>query len=283
VGTGVLVALIASVTSLIAAGASLYFQYKSAKEEREEKRRSDAKVVLDKYRGPLLKAAWDLGHRINNNRKYGFPLYMAPGSGHDQQVKLTTLFRIAQYFGWCEILRTEAQLLRFEREADTQLVATLIGDVHWAFATDKVDDRRNGMLWAEEQRAIGELMVVQVDGMPSTCYGYARFVREYEERFSPWMDRIAKFLRGEEAKGSHRLRLVQWGLLGIVKQLDEEHIYTDHNWMVQAQKELKEHPSSEPITIESNIRRDTAKAGCVSFDLPVLPSSGPTTVPEVRT
>jgi hypothetical protein len=184
-GTSVLIALITSVTSLIVAAASLYFQRKSAREEREERRRSDAKVVLDKYRGPLLEAAGDLGHRINNIRRYGLPVYTAPESGNDQQWKLTTLFRIAQYLGWREILRTSTQLLRFEREADTQLVALLIGDVNWAFATDKVDDRRGGMLWAEEQRGIGELMVVQVDGIPSTCYGYARFVREYEERFGP--------------------------------------------------------------------------------------------------
>jgi hypothetical protein len=281
-GTGVLVALIASLTSFIVAGTSLVFQRRSAKEEREEKRRSDAKVVLDKYRGPLLQAAWDLGHRINTVRKYGPVADTAPGNERDQN-KLTTLFRIAQYFGWCEILRTEAQLLRFERETDTQLVAALIGHVHRAFATDKVDDGRHGMLWAEEQRGIGELMVVPVGGISSTCYGYARFVREYEERFGPWMDRIADFFLGEEAKGSHRLRLVQWGLLGMVKQLDEEHVHTDDNWMDQTQKELKAQPWSELITIESNIRRDVAKAGCVSTYLPVIRHSGPTIVTEART
>jgi hypothetical protein len=97
------------------------------------------------------------------------------------------------------------------------------------------------------------------------------------------MDRIANFLLGEQAKGSHRLRLVQWGLLGMVKQLDEEHVHTDDDWMDQARKELKEHPSSGLITIESRIRNHVEQAGCVSFDLHVFPPSGSTTVPEVRT
>src|SRR5262245_47131591 len=112
--TGVWVALITSATSLVVAGTSLFFQRKGAKEEREEKRRSEAKVILDKYRGPLLMAAVDLGRRINNIRHGGFLVFADPGHERGQQAKLTTLFRIAQYFGWREILRTEVQLLRFE-------------------------------------------------------------------------------------------------------------------------------------------------------------------------
>ena len=37
-----------------------------------EERRSDAKVVLDRYRGPLLDAAWQLGDRLDSIRHRGF-------------------------------------------------------------------------------------------------------------------------------------------------------------------------------------------------------------------
>lgn len=258
--TGVWVALIASATSVIVAGFSLYFQRKSIKEERAEKQRSDAKVVLDKYRGPLLVAASDLGQRLNNIRHDEFLVYATPGMERERQAKLTTLFRFAQYFGWCEILRTEAQLLRFEHEADTQLAAALIGDIHWAFATDKVNDGVHGMLWAEEQRGIGELMVLRNGESSSTSYGYVRFVREYDERFAAWMDRIADLALGEEAIDSHRLRLVQWGLLGLVKQLDEEHAHTGEKWMDQARKELKKNPEPGAPRVESSIRNHMAEA-----------------------
>jgi hypothetical protein len=259
--TGVWVALIASATSLIVAGISLRFQRKGAKEEREEERRSAAKVVLDKYRGPLMAAASDLGFRIDHIRHDKFLVYAAPGSGREQQAKLTTLFRFAQYFGWREILRTEVQLLQFERETDTNLVAALIGDIDWAFGSDIVYDGRRGMLWAEEQRGIGELMAAQSDGNSSTHCGYARFVREYDKRFAPWMDRIADFALGEEATGSHRLRLVQWALLGLVKQLDEEHVHTGEIWMDRALEELKEYPVPESPHEESRIRSHVTEAG----------------------
>ena len=263
--TAVWVALITSATSLIVAGTSLRFQRKRTKEEREEKRRSDAKVVLDKYRGPLLAAAADLGHRINNIRHDNFLVYITPGSGRDRQATLTTLFRFARYFGWREILRTEAQLLRFEREADTQLVAALIGDIDWAFSSDKVHDGRRGMLWVEEQRGVGELMVAQNDDSSSTCYGYARFAREYDERFASWLDRIADFVLGKEATSSDRLQLVQWGLLGLVKQLDEEHAHGSEKWMKQAREELWEELAIKPTCllprVESSIRNHVIEAG----------------------
>jgi hypothetical protein len=84
-----------------------------AKQEREDKakeRRSDAKVVLDRYRGPLLDAAWQLGDRLDNirNRRF-FLAYLSDNSGRAEDAKLTTLFRIANYFGWREYIRREVQ------------------------------------------------------------------------------------------------------------------------------------------------------------------------------
>jgi hypothetical protein len=93
--TGVWVALIASATSVIVAGFSLYFQRKSIKEERAEKQRSDAKVVLDKYRGPLLVAASDLGQRLNNIRHDEFLVYATPGMERERQAKLTLAIHAA--------------------------------------------------------------------------------------------------------------------------------------------------------------------------------------------
>jgi hypothetical protein len=265
--TGVWIALIGSATSLIVAVISLVFQRKGAREEREEKSRSDAQVVLDKYRGPLLAVATDLGRRIHHIRYQKFFVYTTSESGHDQQAKLTTLFRIAQYLGWCEILRTEVQFLPFKHEADTRLVAELIGDINWAFSSDAVNDESRGSLWAEEQRGIGELMVARNEGSSSTCHGYARFVKEYHRCFASWMAGIADFVLNEKAPGSDRLRLVQWGLFGLVKQLDEEHAHTGEEWMEQAREELElkqEKPGKDPeprlTHVESSIIRHVGEA-----------------------
>jgi hypothetical protein len=259
---GVWAAIVTSLTSLTVAVFSLVFQRKGAREEREEKKRSAAKVVLDKYRGPLLVVATDLGRRIHHIRHQEFYKYAASASGHDGRAKLTTLFRLAQYFGWCEILRTEVQVLHFEHEADTSLVAELIGAIHWACSSDAVDDGSRGSLWAEEQRGVGELMVARNGGSLSTC-GYARFVDEYGRRFASWMDGIASFVLGKEAPDSHRLRLVQWGLFGLVNELDEEHAYTgeeevEEEWMDQAREELY---ARQELYVQEKFRREQEKFG----------------------
>ena len=258
--TGVWVAIITSLTSLAVAGITLVFQRKGAREEQEEKQRSDAKVVLDKYRGPLLAVASDLGRRIHHIRYQNFFVYTTSESGHDRQSKLTTLFRIAQYFGWCEILRTEVQLLPFESKNDTRLVAELIGAIHWACSSDAVDDGSRGSLWAEEQRGIGELMVERNEGSLSTC-GYARFVDEYKRCFASWMDGIASFVLCKEAPDSHRLRLVQWGLFGLVNELDEEHAHTgeeEEEWMDRAREELY---ARQELYVQEKLRREREKLG----------------------
>jgi hypothetical protein len=132
VDTALVVACISGVVVLVSAAFSGWTQLQVTKQEREgraEERRSEAKVVLDRYRGPLLDAAWPLGSRVDNIRNMGFLAYLSAGSGRDQDAKLTTLFRFAYYFGWREFVRTQVQLLRFENEGDTRLAAELLNDV----------------------------------------------------------------------------------------------------------------------------------------------------------
>ena len=59
--TALVVACISAVVALVSAAFSGWTQLQVAKREKEvrsEKRRSDANVILDRYRGPLLDAAW---------------------------------------------------------------------------------------------------------------------------------------------------------------------------------------------------------------------------------
>jgi hypothetical protein len=160
VNTALVVAIISGVVALVSAGFSAWTQLRVAKWESEgkaEDRRSAAKVALDKYRGPLLDAAWQLGDRLDSIRHRDFLAYMSEGSGREQDAKLTALFRFAHYFGWREFVRTEVQLLRFENEEDTRRVAGFLDDVTWVLASDEIDGGR-AMLWTDEQRGIGELM-----------------------------------------------------------------------------------------------------------------------------
>jgi hypothetical protein len=216
------------------------------RESRAEERRSAAKVVLDRCRGPLLDAAWQLGDRVDNIRNSDFLAYLSTGSGREQDAKLTTLFRIAYYLGWREFVRTEVQLLRFENEADTRLVAGLLNDVTWVLASDKLDGKR-AMLWGDEQRGIGELMTEQPSGASSIVRGHAAFHRDYDKVFAPWMERLAGDLLSPAAITSTRLRLVQWALYGLVRQLDEEGAYGG-GWIDRSVAEIDQSTPHGSIT-----------------------------------
>jgi hypothetical protein len=132
VNTALVVACISAAVALGSAALSGWTQLQVTKREREgraEERRSAAKVVLDRYRGLLLDAAWQLGDRLDSICHRGFPAYLSEGSGREQDAKLTALFRFAYYFGWREFVRTEVQLLRFENEEDTRSAAGFLNDV----------------------------------------------------------------------------------------------------------------------------------------------------------
>ena len=59
----------------------------------------------------------------------------------------------------------------------------------------------------------------------SIVRGHAAFHRDYDKTFGPWMERFAEDLLSPAALTSDRLRLLQWALYGLVRQLDEEGTY----------------------------------------------------------
>lgn len=268
VDTALIVAAISGAVALVSAGfawrAQLAVADRNARrdqEVREEERRSQAKVVLDRFRGPLLDAAWQLGDRIDHIRNRGFLDYLAEGSGREQDAKLTTLFRFAQYFGWREVVRTQVQLLRFVNEEDTRLVAGLLDDVDWVFSSGRLDDSR-AMLWSDEQRGIGELMTVDRDCAPPAVRGHAAFHGGYDDLFAPWMERFANDLLAPAAVESDRLRLLHWALLGVVRLLDEERVYTESGWTDRAAAEIPRTVPPEPVAkTEARLRNHLSVPG----------------------
>jgi hypothetical protein len=263
-------ALIASgVSSVVAVSAAVYAgrtQQKLAnfQAEREDLlRRSEAKVVLDKYRAPLLSAAWELGHLIDNIRRGGIAAYVNNDSPRRRAAILTAAFRFAQYFGWSEVVRVETQLLRFNTEHDTRVIATLIGSITWIFASNSPNlnvrvgeakaisvesdvaidaSMRSGawlMLWSEDQRGIGELMRLEPEHGSPRARGYASFVRDYDastrRRLEGYaMQAISSACTDKDVSlDSGRLRLLQLLFLGLVLQLDEARVYPPYpgNWI----------------------------------------------------
>src|SRR5215212_4203235 len=106
---------------LISAGVAL----RQTKLERKLLAEERAEEVLKRYREPLAAAAFDLQSRLYNILRKSF--FEQFGGDHERCTiaENTTLFRLAQYFGWTEILRRDIQFLSFPEAADTQRVIAL--------------------------------------------------------------------------------------------------------------------------------------------------------------
>lgn len=183
-----------------------------------------AEDVLTKYREPLAAAAYDLQSRLYNILNMRF--FARFGGDHERSdlAEETTLFRIAQYFGWTELLRRDIQFLSFPEEQATRQVIGLQSAITQRFATSGKGEQL--MIWADEQRAIGERMIV-IEHDRVLCAGYARFHDEYTERYAPWCER----LRGElhATASGDRLRDVQHLLCELVETLDARRVRYTQN------------------------------------------------------
>ncbi|MFN2628751.1 MAG: hypothetical protein ABR569_08970 [Gaiellaceae bacterium] len=174
-----------------------------------------AEDVLARYREPLAVAAFDLQSRLYNILRLDF-LGKFGGTHARSEVALrTTLFRLAQYFGWTEILRRDIQFLSFPEAEHTRQVANLQSDIAREFLRDDYGPAM--MIWADEQRAIGELMIVEEHGRILSM-GFAAFERRCDELFTPWLDQLRAELPQTEA--TKRLRQIQHLLCTLVETLD---------------------------------------------------------------
>jgi hypothetical protein len=177
-----------------------------------------AEEVLTRYREPLAAAAFDLQSRLYNILRKDFLDKFGSGPYADEAM-WTTLFRLAQYFGWTEILRRDIQFLSFPEDEATRRVAQLQSDIARCF----LDHERGHalMIWSDEQRALGERMISADDGTVR-CMGYSAFRDRCEEAFAEWRRRLEAGL-GETA-GRERLRDVQHLLCDLVESLDERRV-----------------------------------------------------------
>lgn len=182
-------------------------------------RELDAEKVLTRYREPLAAAAFDLQSRLYNILELDFLARF--GGDHEQapEALRTTLFRLAQYFGWTEILRRDIQFLSFPEADETRRVAELQRQISQRFLTSKYPTPL--MIWSDEQRALGERMIVEEHGHV-LCMGYARFEDVCGDTFASWLERLRRDLDQDSAQV--RMREVQHLLCELVETLDKQRL-----------------------------------------------------------
>jgi hypothetical protein len=182
-----------------------------------------AEEVLSRYREPLAAAAFDLQSRLYNILRLDFFDKFGPSHARGEDALRTTLFRLAQYFGWTEILRRDIQFLSFPEDEDTRRVAHLQSGIARCFLRHELGPAL--MIWSDEQRAIGERMIVEEHGKV-LCMGYATFRERCDDVFADWCERLRTEL--PEGSGHVRLREAQHLLCDLVETLDARRVrYTE--------------------------------------------------------
>jgi hypothetical protein len=155
--------------------------------DRRRHTRDRSDLLIARYAEPLGSAAFDLQSRLYNILRREFLTAQFDKSDYAES---STLWLFGKYLAWAEILRREVQLVDF---GDVQRTATFqlhLASVTSILASDMSIKDPVFNLFRTEQRAIGELMVVErtVAGQQrSDSIGYAAFKsRLQDQSFGSW-------------------------------------------------------------------------------------------------
>jgi hypothetical protein len=226
-------ALISAVLSGVMANRSARLAHQLERQKKEEDAAAEAERILQLYRDPLLDAAHTLQGRLFNIMAQGF-LQKAYGDHVDEYERRYardyTVFAIAEYLCWVEILRRE---LRFRDLGDVRRNQALLGhlnDIQYAFQRDDIPAQFR--VFRGRQRAIAELMMVPTnatEGPRSECIGYAAFSRrlETDHEFRPWLLPLCEDVAVVAAATPYenqRLTLIQQQLIDLIDFLDPKKV-----------------------------------------------------------
>jgi hypothetical protein len=225
VDASVVVAVIALIGAGLSAGISIYGQSRTAKASS----RREAEAILAKYREPLVAAAYELQGRLYNIVKLDFlrKYYVGGDEVRRTYALENTLYVVAQYFGWSEILRREIQFLSFSDSERTRAVADRQHEIVQLFQSDDPLLGTQFLIWRGEQRAIGELMIDTRNG-PVQCLGYASFLERRDPSFRRWFARLEADVADAAGEVDPRLAALQHALVDLIRELDPQRIrYSD--------------------------------------------------------
>ncbi|WP_097231623.1 hypothetical protein [Streptomyces zhaozhouensis] len=200
-------------------------------------RGAEERSLMATYGMSLAWAAYDLQSRFFNILR-GQQIDEAPGvsggfvdaflrRGDAEErayARRSTVFVIAEYLGWVEILRRDVRFLDLGPSRTNRAVMARIFDVDKAFNRTAGSDAFR--LFRGHQRAIGELMI-HPEGGPGErrCLGFAEFSARLDgdEEFRRWFDGLLADVDGlaEETRPAvARLTEIQHALIDLIELLD---------------------------------------------------------------
>ena len=231
--TELVVALISVVVAVASGVLAIWGQSASTRLSAEledlrtvENRRFEREKSVARYREPLGRAAYDLQSRLYNILQQGLiKVYHDNGSDRERSYVLdNTVFLIAQYFAWTEIIRRDIQFLDLGADENTRQLARLQDDVYFLWQTDKFSPLLR--VFAGEQRAIGERMIRDGPRGPE-CIGYAMFLDETHKHRDELLNALRTDVRDFSTRlpeARPRLVAIQNAMIDLLDFLDPSYI-----------------------------------------------------------
>jgi hypothetical protein len=221
VDSNVVAAIIGLISGLLGAVIAMFGQLRLSSLQA----RREADSVLGRYREPLVGAAYELQSRLYGILELNFlgAYYVRGDQAQRTYAVQNTLYVVAQYFGWCEILRQEIQFLSFSDSERTRAVSRRLRRVVEVFQSDNPVLGRRFLIWRGEQRAIGQLMMDE-KGDQVHCLGYASFVARTEPGFRVWFERLEADIAGFAEDANLRLVELQHALVDLIRELDPQNL-----------------------------------------------------------
>jgi hypothetical protein len=200
------------------------------REREAETKEAQAEQLRARYRDPLLSAAFDLQSRLYNIAEQRFlERYLTAGDDNSRAYAVdNSLYVIAEYLAWVEIIRREIRFLDVGEETANARWMQAMERVRNAFARDDIGDPLL-RIFRGDQRAIGDLMTQREDGADRSdtdCLGYVAFVRRRSEpEFAHWFNKLEADMHDLASDpNQHRARIValQNALVDVMDVLDPD-------------------------------------------------------------
>jgi hypothetical protein len=199
-------------------------------QSRRERQQAAAKAeqVYKRYRDPLMHAVYDLQSRCHNIVAQDFLGYLRRGTPAQRDYAVeNTVFVIAQYLGWTELIRQEVQFLDPGDDRTRELRRLRDGLTH-LLASDAPRYGRRLQVFAGDQRAIGELMIERPAEQPARCIGYAVFRLRRPPALDDWLNPLREDLRtlaDDAAPDTRRLVALQRTLIERLDVFDPRQLH----------------------------------------------------------
>ena len=217
------------------------------------KARRDLERIYQKYRDPLILAATEVAIRCREiadglaDEYLDRALLQAQppgllknwaGDPYYRRYKFqSSVYRICALFGWLELYRQEIVFLNSGRAKHTKRLGELVEAIREDFADGQINkdwfDSIDGLIFREEQRAIGETMITQ-KGDKRLVVGYGEFSAILEDRHGggKWLDAGIRFI---DRIGAHsndfrttRIKRLFIHLIDLIDTLDAARVWPNH-------------------------------------------------------